>query len=127
MARYGKSAHKAVSRMIGYTLTLGDTDAFFALSDLLSLRLSDFERAGLAYAALMALSPEHRELAVQAAYSGADTPCPTLLHPMAEARAWASIASRSELKAHALAAFERMPADEQAAFFQHIREIEVAA
>ena len=36
-------------------------------------------------------------------------------------------ASRSELKAHALAAFEAKGAADQAAFFRHTSEVEIAA
>jgi hypothetical protein len=46
---------------------------------------------------------------------------------MNEARWWASISNPAELRTHALAAFEAMSPGDQAAFFRHISEIEVAA
>lgn len=61
MSLYAKDAHKAVARMVGYALTLGDSDSYLALSDVLALRLTDQERAGLAYAALRALDTDNAE------------------------------------------------------------------
>jgi len=49
MAQHAKPAHKATARMLGYA------DGYLALADLLALRLSDQERAWLAYAALRAM------------------------------------------------------------------------
>jgi len=55
MAQHAKPAHKAAARMVGYALTLGDADGYLALAGVLELRLTDQERAGLAYAALRAM------------------------------------------------------------------------
>ena len=62
-----------------------------------------------------------------ASIGSAGAPLPPFLGGMDEARSWASYASRFELKAYALASFEAMSAKDQAAFFQHISEMEVAA
>lgn len=65
--RYAKRAHKAVARAIGYTLTLGDAPSWDKLTLLLILRLSDEERAALAYSSLRSLSADHAALVVEAA------------------------------------------------------------
>lgn len=60
MSKYAKPAHKAVSRCLGYALTLG-FDEYRALGFALILRrhLSAEERAGLAFAALCSLDEHH--------------------------------------------------------------------
>jgi hypothetical protein len=65
--RYAKRAHKAVARAIGYALTLGDASSWDKLTLLLILRLSDAERAALAYSSLRSLSADHAALVVEAA------------------------------------------------------------
>ncbi len=67
MSLYAKRAHKAVARAIGYALTLGDASSWDKLTLLLILRLSDAERAALAYSSLRSLSAEHAALVVEAA------------------------------------------------------------
>lgn len=59
MARFGKAAHKKVSRSIGYALTLGTTAAWHSLTVILIARLTEAERAGLAYAALRSLDKDN--------------------------------------------------------------------
>ena len=62
-----------------------------------------------------------------ASIGAAGAPLPPFLCGMDEARAWASFATSSEVKAYALAAFEAMRPKDQAAFFRLISEMEVAA
>jgi hypothetical protein len=59
MSLFAKPVHKAVARAIGYALTLGDEAAWHGLTIVLMARLSERERAALAYAALMSLSDAH--------------------------------------------------------------------
>jgi hypothetical protein len=67
MSKFAKGAHKAVSRCLGYALTLG-FDEYRALGFAVILRkhLSAEERAGLAFAALSSLD-EHHAYAVASA------------------------------------------------------------
>ena len=116
-----------MSRMLGYCLTLGTADAWSGFSDVAAVRLSAAERAALAFSTLNSLEPIHAESAAAASIGLAGAPLPPLLGGMDEARSWASYASRSELKAYALASFEAMSATDQAAFFKHINQREVAA
>lgn len=116
-----------MSRMLGYCLTLGTADAWSDFSFVAAVRLSETERAALAFAALNSLDLDQAEATAVASIGCAGAPLPPFLGGMDEARFWASYASRSELKAYALASFEAMSAKDRAAFCRHIREMEVAA
>ncbi len=122
-----KPGHKRMSRMLGYCLTLGTADAWSGFSFVASARLSEIERAALAFSALKSLEVPHAEMTAAAAFRGAGTPLPPFLGGMEEARSWAADAGPAELKAVALAAFEALDPRDQAAFFRHISEMEVAA
>ncbi|SEL66549.1 hypothetical protein SAMN05444413_1139 [Roseivivax marinus] len=108
-----KPEHKRMSRMLG---------SFVA-----AVRLTETERAALAFSALNSLKPDDAELTAAVSIGSAGPPLPSFLGGMEEARLWASYASRCELKAYALASFEAMSAENQAAFFRHISEMETAA
>ncbi|WP_421702112.1 hypothetical protein [Aliiroseovarius sp.] len=116
-----------MSRMLGYCLTLGTTDAWAAFSLVVSARLSEAERVALAYAVLSSLEHDHAEATAATALRSAGSPLPPFLGGLDDARFWASLASRSELKAYALASFEAMSLKDQAAFLRHISEMEIAA
>lgn len=122
-----KPGHESMSRMLGYCLTLGTADAWSGFSLVAAARLSETERAALAFAALNALELDHAEMAAAASIGTADLPLPSFLGGMAEARFWASCASRSELKAFALASFEAMNPEDQTAFFRHVDNNKAAA
>lgn len=122
-----KPEHKRMSRMLGYCLTLGTADSWSGFSFVAASRLSDTERAALAFSALNSLELDHAETTAAASIGSAGAPLPPFLGGMDEARFWASCASRSERKAYALASFEAMSAKDQAAFFRHISKMEVAA
>ena len=127
LSSFMRPAHKRMSRMLGYCLTLGTADAWSDFAQVAAIRLTEIERASLTFALLRSLSPASAELTAGAALGAAGAPLPPFLGGMDEARAWASGASRAELKTHTLAGFEEMTPADQAAFFQHISEPEVAA
>lgn len=127
LGRFMKPEHKRMSRMLGYCLTLGTADSWSGFSFVAASRLSDTERAALAFSALNSLELDHAETTAAASIGSAGAPLPPFLGGMDEARFWASCASRSERKAYALASFEAMSAKDQAAFFRHISKMEVAA
>ena len=116
-----------MSRMLGFSLMLGDPEAWAGFSLMARLRLSVFERAGLAVAALKSLPEDHAMMTAAAVFGAAGEPLPAFLGGMDDARSWAAMASLEELKAYALAAFEAMPQRDQAAFYRHIGTMEVAA
>lgn len=127
LGRYIKPEHKRMSRTLGYCLALGTADAWDGFSFVAAVRLSETERASLAFAALNALELDNAELTAAASIGSAGIPLPAFLGEMRDARHWASYASPSELKAYALAAFEAMSPSDQAAFLRHISEVEIAA
>ncbi|WP_291734069.1 hypothetical protein [Leisingera sp. F5] len=123
-----KPEHKRMSRVMGYTLTLGDTDAWAGFTKVAAARMTIEERTGLAWAALRALEDtEQVEMVAEAILNHAGSPLPTFLSPMDDARWWASFASLKERKAFARAAYEALPLKEQMAFRRHISEVVIAA
>ncbi|MBI6630714.1 hypothetical protein [Pontibaca salina] len=122
-----KTNHKRMSRVLGFCLTLGTEDAWYEFSALAAVRLTELERAALAFAALYSLEYEHAEMTAAAVIGSAGDPPPSFLGGMVDARLWAEWANRSELKAYALAAYEAMSTQDQARFYQHISEVEIAA
>ena len=116
--------HKRASRILGYALTLEDTDAWQGVKTVWAARLDLTELAGIAFAALRALPPDTREATARAAlfdHDEAGMPLPPFGLVMEDARWWASIAARRELKAYALATFEAMSPQDRAAFLSHIQ------
>lgn len=126
LARLMKPQHKRMSRMLGYTLTLGTPEAWAGFRFVAGMRLSEGERAMMAYFTLTALRPESADRTACTAIGSAGDPLPTFLGGMEDARHWAKWANARELKAYAIACFEAMSAKDQAAFFRHISTMEVA-
>lgn len=127
-SQFMKPDHKRMSRMIGYTLALGDADAWAGFTTVAMARLTVEERAALAWAALRSLdTPEQAGQIAETVLTFADYPLPTFLNPMDDARWWTSFASLKERKAYALAAYVALPIREQIAFRNHISEVEIAA
>lgn len=116
-----------MSRMLGYTLSIGEAEAWGGFSTVCRARLTVCERAGMAVAALRSLPDEYALETAAAALGSQCGPLPPFLGGMEDARFWASYATRQELKAYGLACFEAMAPQDQAAFFRHISTIEVAA
>jgi hypothetical protein len=56
MSKYGKDGHKRVAKMLGYSLTLGDAAAWHGFTIVLLARLTEPERAALAFATLNSLN-----------------------------------------------------------------------
>ncbi|SIT83487.1 hypothetical protein [Pontibaca methylaminivorans] len=112
--------HRRALHVLGLALALGDADAWAAFGALAARHLTETERAGLAFAALARLAPKQAERVAAAALDAAGAPLPAFLGDMAEARLWASLASRTERKAFALAAFESLDETDRASFLQHV-------
>ncbi len=115
-----------MSRLLGYCLTLGDISAWKAFAQVASVRLNTTERVSLAYATLNALTPQQAEQVASAALSASGAPLPAFLGGLHDARHWASLATKAELKAYALAAFEALSPREQTAFYRHISEVKLS-
>ncbi len=59
MSLFARPAHKAVAKAVGFALTLNDEAAWRGLTIVLLARLSEAERAALAFACLNSQSEEH--------------------------------------------------------------------
>ena len=108
MAKYARDAHKRAARMLGYALTLGDSLGWQGFRKVISARLTETERAGLAFAALSSLPEDSAASVIEASMGGAGMPLPPLIEPMGDADFWADMASAHELEAYCWAAFQRM-------------------
>lgn len=122
-----KSRHAKVARMLGDTLTLGNEAAWQGFSFVACARLTKAERERLAFASLQTLEPDQAGLIAEKVICHAGYPLPAFLAPMDDARWWASLASRAERKAYALASYEALSSEDQAAFRAYIAEQEVIA
>ena len=122
-----KPGHKTMARALGFALTVGEADAWAAFSVIAAARLTPLERVSLAFATLDSLPDDIASDTAAARLGAAGEPLPAFVGGMIDARNWAGWATQDELKAYALAAFEAMPPADQAAFFRHINEIEIAA
>lgn len=116
MSKYARPAHKRAAKMLGYALTLDSFDGWETASAIWQARLTATERAALAWAALRALDDDQAETVAETVLGGAGAPLPPFLDALPDARLWASMATRNELKAHALAAFEAMGAHDRRDF-----------
>lgn len=126
-SNYMKSEHQRMSKMLGYALAADSDHGWNAFSLVAAVRLKLSERASLAFATLASLDAETACDVVQAALKHAGYPLPTFLNPMSEARQWASLATRPERKAYALAAYEALSVEDQIAFCQRISDVKMAA
>lgn len=116
-----------MARELGYALTLRRTYGWQYFTDQAATRLTDIERASLAFAVLQSLSPDLAELTAAHALGAAGCPLPPFLGGMDEARLWAACATTKERKAVALAAFEAMAPRDRAAFLNHVTQKDLAA
>jgi hypothetical protein len=113
---------KRVSRSLGYTLWLDTFEDWDGLSLILRARLTDRQRAALAFIALKALDYDQAVMAAEAALSeGAGQPIAPLFNHMDESAFWADMATPDELDAYALASFNRMAPQRQAAFLGFVQ------
>lgn len=121
-----KSEHTRMAKMLGYALVTDSDYGWNAFSLVAAVRLKLSERASLAFATLTSLDAETAYNVVEAAIKHAGYPLPTFLDPMTEAREWASLATRAERKAYALAAYEALSVEDQIAFRNHISDAKMA-
>jgi len=70
MSLYDKDRHKKVAKGLGFALTLGTESAWHGLTIILMARLSEAERASLAFASLNSLSENHAYMTASAALFG---------------------------------------------------------
>lgn len=70
MSMFAKDNHKRIAKAMGFALTLGTESAWHGLTIVLMSRMTDAERASLAFATLKSLSEKHAYMAASAALFG---------------------------------------------------------
>lgn len=113
--------HKSAGRSLCYALAADSFRNWMGVSAVWAARLSTQERAALAYAALKCLPPDQSRMVAESVFPGAGQPIPPLFNHADEAVTWAEFADLGELKAYALAAYERLPHADQVAFLDHVQ------
>ncbi|MFD1341469.1 hypothetical protein [Litorisediminicola beolgyonensis] len=119
MSKYAAKPHKRAARSLGCALTLDTYEAWRDFSTISALRLTDVERAKLAWAALKALEPEQAEIVANTVLGGAGMPIAPLFDELGEAATWVTFASETELDAYCTAAFEAMTEERRKAFLAY--------
>lgn len=121
--------HLGAVRALGYTLTLGTHDGWSNFRRVITLRLSDEERAALAFWGLRSLSDDHAAAVMSGAADlmeagqaeRAGPPLASLVNVMDDATFWAGLAEPAELDAYCLASFDAMHPARRAAFLGFVQ------
>lgn len=120
-------AIKRATRSIGVALWLDNPDTWFGLPVILRARLTERERAALAFMALKSLDPDNAvKVAEGVIGGGAGQPQAPLFDCMDQAAFWADMADPEELEAYCLASFNAMPRGRQAAFLNFVQRGQAA-
>ena len=118
--RYAKPEHKQATRMLGYCLTLADTDTWLGAIEVLRARLDEGELTAMAFVTMKAQHPDNAALTAEAVLGRPGTPDVPFFSEMDQAIFWADSAEPGYIEACVLSGFNRMPQDRQAAFKDHI-------
>ncbi len=123
---------RSVALTILRTLNVGTEQAWSDAILLLAVHLSPAECLAIARAAKAAsetsvTSPVDRVRVILSEMDEVSLRGTGLVPPLGEARRWAMTATREELKAYALAAFENLNAADQTAFLRHVQPMEATA
>ncbi len=117
--KHHNDQHDRTCRMLGFALTLGpDAQAWSALSTVLRLRLTAFERACVLASTIGSMEFEDVLFVVDAVHGKEQSgmPMPTLCDPVDDATWWADHASIDERKAILVAILVSLPERDQHAF-----------
>lgn len=114
--------HKRVARMVGFALTCGTRETWADAGAVWGARLSEQERVLMAWSLLRTLPPEIAAGTMEAAHPKAGYPQPSLDNVADSARWWASLASRDEKLAWAMASFQALPQGDRRDFLQHFTQ-----
>ena len=119
--------HSRACKSIGFALKLGSFESWKQASFIMSARLKAQERASLAFSVLQSLQKDDASLVAEAALrDGAGQPIAPLFNTMDEASFWADMASNDELKAYALACFNRMFEPDRVSFLDYVQRRDAA-
>jgi hypothetical protein len=127
LSKYMPDAYKRVARTVGYSLHLADADAWHGLTVVLTARLTQKERAAMAWAVLRSLTPDQVVAVAETVLpEGSSAPIAPLFNHMDEAAFWADMAEPEALEAYCLASFNAMPAPRKSAFLEFVQGRAVA-
>ena len=113
-----------IARCIVYALTLGEAEGWLDFRTIVKTKLSEKERASLAYAALLSLDEETRELVCENAFEPSplnSEPMPPACELLDEAKWWAAKATREEKEVYIMSIYSHMSPERQAAFTAYIK------
>lgn len=115
---------KRVSRSIGYALWIGTTQQWFGLPAILRARLSNHERASLAFQVLKSLDQDLAAMTANLVLSGSScglttAPVAPLFDCFDEAATWVANTDPDELDTYLVAIFEVMPSSKKQAFLDY--------
>lgn len=117
-----KSRHASAIRTLGFALSLNDAGAWVRAAKIWQMRLSTLERASLALSSLSTLHEADVSIIANAMVPVRERqPLAPMFGVMDEAGFWADMAWDDELKAYALASFNRMTGKDQKAFLRHVQ------
>ncbi len=108
ISKFAKRAHKKAAKLLGYALVLGTYEAWETASAIWQARLTETERAALAWAALRSLDHDDAVTVAETALGRAGAPDAPLFSEMDQAAFWAERAAPDELAAYAVAIFRAM-------------------
>jgi hypothetical protein len=111
--------------MLSHALTLGDSDTWLGFADVIAARLTDGERAAMAFAALVTLDADQVDGVISAATGATGGPSPAFLNAAEELSWWAGFASSHEIDAGAVACVNAMPLPRRQAFLRYLTGVAV--
>lgn len=119
-----KDEHKRAARMLGFTLTRGDVDAWLDFSWFIHNQLSQQKVAEMAWASLCALSEENAIKVCENEIGGAGHPIPPLFPDDAseDANWWGDHASFTELRAYTVAGYKRLSPRDRRLIVEHFEK-----
>ena len=119
---------RRAARSIGLAAWIDTTDEWHGLATVLAALLKPHQRAGLAWAALKYLHPDHIVAVAETHLpDGTGAPIAPLFSHMDEAAFWADMAEPDAVDAYTLAGFNAMHPARQAAFLDYIGDLGRAA
>ena len=122
--KVASKTHMKIARCIVYALTLGEADGWLDFRTIVKAKLSEKERASLAYAALLSLDEETRELVCENTFEPSplnSEPMPPAFELLDEAKWWAAKATREEKEVYIMSIYSHMTPERQAAFTAYIK------
>ena len=107
--------------MLGYCLTLADTDTWLGAIEVLRARLDEGELTAMAFVTMKAQHPDNAALTAEAVLGRPGTPDVPFFSEMDQAIFWADSAEPGYIDALCLSGFNRMQPDRQSAFLEYIQ------